>query len=134
MEPIIHTNTYETWAPVVARYLLAIQIGVGAYLKVVAFPMMVGAAASVGLPFPNVAVALAFILELAGVLALVFGYRVRFIAMLLAAYVALLAVLFYRDFGANPNNFGMFMSHLGLIAALLYVSVYGAKTVAIRKD
>ncbi len=121
-----YDQAYERWAPRVARALLAIQFAVAAYYKLTMFSMQVGQTAAVGVPLPQVAVALGLVLELVGIAALVTGWQLRRISVVLAAYVALLAVLFYRDW-SDPMKFGFFISHLGLIAACLYVSVYGAK-------
>jgi putative oxidoreductase len=121
-----YVQAYERWAPRVARALLAIQFSVAAYYKLTMFSMQVGQTVAVGVPLPQVAVALGLVLELVGIAALVTGWQLRRISVVLAAYVALLAVLFYRDW-SDPMKFGFFISHLGLIAACLYVSVYGAK-------
>jgi len=124
---------YEDWAPVIARLLLAVQFAIGAFFKVVMFSGQVEATAAVGVPFPTIAVGLAFILEVAGVIALLTGWQIRIITALLAPYVALLAVLFYHDW-SNQMNMGLFFSHFGLIAALLYVSVYGARRFSLSTD
>lgn len=124
---MIHrSRAYEDWAPVVARLFLAVQFAIAALFKVMGFSMQVAQTAAVGVPMAQVAVAAALVLELAGVIALLTGYYIRLVSMLLAAYVALLAVLFYHNW-QDPMNFGLFVSHLGLIAALLLVSVYGAR-------
>src|SRR6188508_675441 len=125
MATLPYNEKYERWAPLVARVLLAIQFAVAAYFKLTMFSMQVGQTAAVGVPLPQVAVALGLVLELVGIVALLTGWQLRRISVLLGAYVALLAVLFYRDW-SDPMKFGFFISHLGLVAAFLYVSVYGA--------
>ena len=67
MLPIIHSGAYEYWAPMVARWFLALQFSVAAFFKITGFSMQAGAAAAVGLPFPTLAVVLGLILEVAGV-------------------------------------------------------------------
>ena len=119
-------QSYERWAPLVARVFLAIQFGVAAFFKLTMFGDQVAYTAAVGVPFPTIAVALALVLEVVGIIALLTGYHIRLLAGLLAAYVLLLAVLFYHNW-ADQMNFGFFMSHLGLAAALLYISVFGAR-------
>lgn len=121
-----YTMMYEKWAPLVARVLLAIQFGVGAFFKITMFSGQVAETAAAGVPMAGLAVALALVLEIAGILALLSGYYLRLLGFLLAGYVMLLAAIFYHDW-SNLMNFGSFMSHLGLTAALLYVSVFGAK-------
>jgi len=121
-----YDQAYERWAPRVARILLAIQFAVAAYYKLTMFSVQVSQTAAVGVPLPQVAVTLGLLLELIALAALLTGWQLRRISVVLGSYVALLAVLFYRDW-SDPMKFGFFISHLGLIAACLYVSVYGAK-------
>jgi putative oxidoreductase len=120
-------NTLWTnWAPLCARALLAIQFGVGAYFKVTYFSMQVAATAAAGVPMATIAVAAALALEVAGILSLLSGYYIRIMSFLLAGYVMLLAVIFYHNW-SDQMNFGMFISHLGLAAALMLLSVHGGK-------
>ncbi|MDB5194892.1 MAG: LysR family transcriptional regulator [Parcubacteria group bacterium] len=130
---IPYTRAYEHWAPFLARLIFGFQFLLGALFKVLAHPMEVAQTAAVGVPFPEVAVWLAFAFEVIAGIALIVGWKVRPIALLLALYVLLLALLFYRNI-ADPMIMGEFVSHLGFIAGLLYVSVYGAQHAAVRKD
>ena len=132
MAYIPYTGAYEKWAPIVARILLAVQFGLAAWSKVMAFGLQARQVGMVGMPFPQAAVALALLLEVAGVIALVAGWQLRTIAMVLAGYVTLLAAVFYHNW-SDPVIFGMFVSHLGLIAALLYVSASGTRHPARRE-
>jgi len=122
----MHSRGYEKAALWIARLFLAFQFGVAAYFKIMGFSGEAAMTAGVGVPFAKVAVGLALILEVVGVIALLTGWKIRPVALLLALYVALLAVLFYHNW-SNQETIGLFISHLGLIAALLYVSVFGAK-------
>jgi putative oxidoreductase len=130
---IPYSRSYEHWAPAVARWIFGLQFLIGAAFKVMWHSAEVAQTAAVGVPLPEIAVWLAFIFEIVAGLALILGWKVRPIALLLALYVLLLAVLFYRNV-ADPMTMGMFISHLSFIAGLLYVSVYGAQHVAIKKD
>jgi putative oxidoreductase len=130
---IPYNSRYEDWAPLVARVFLAIQFGIAAYFKIVFWGGEVAQTAAVGVPVASVAVGAALLLEVVGVLALLTGYRVRPIALLLALYCALLAVLFYHNW-SDQMTFGLFVSHMGLIAALLYVSAFGSGRLASARD
>ncbi|MCE9644119.1 DoxX family protein [Candidatus Parcubacteria bacterium] len=127
---------YRNWAPVLARLIFGATFLMAAYYKIPgteSFTMEVNMSAAAGIPFPLVAVFLAFLLELFGGLALVFGVWTRVAAFLLAPFVLLIALFFFRNL-ADQAQFGMFMSCMGLIAGLLYVSVYGARHAAVSKD
>jgi putative oxidoreductase len=128
-----YSPAFERWAPAVARFIFGAQFVIGAFFKIIWHSGEVAQTAAVGVPFPEVAVWLAFILEVGAALCLILGWRVRQVALILAAYVLLLAFLFYRNV-ADPMIMGQFISHLGFIAGLLYVSVYGAQQVALSPD
>jgi putative oxidoreductase len=128
-----YSRSFEIWAPFVARLIFGFQFLLGAVFKVTWHAAEVSQTAAVGVPFPELAVWAAFVLEVALGLALIVGYRVRQVGLILALYVLLLALIFYRNV-ADPMVMGMFVSHLGFIAGLLYVSVYGAQHIAVKKD
>jgi putative oxidoreductase len=127
------SRAYVVWAPFVARLIFGFQFLLGALFKILGHSMEVAQTAAVGVPFPEVAVWAAFVFEVIAGVALIIGWKVRPVAFLLALYVLLLAVLFYRNV-ADLMIMGQFVSHLGFIAGLLYVSVYGAQHVAVKKD
>jgi uncharacterized membrane protein YphA (DoxX/SURF4 family) len=119
-------SLWENWAPLCARILLAIQFGVGAFFKVTLFSMQVAATHAAGVPFATVAVGAALVLEIAGIISLLTGYYIRLISFLLAGYAMLLAFIFYHNW-SDQMNFGSFMSHLGMTAALILLSVYSRR-------
>ncbi|HVU75572.1 MAG TPA: DoxX family protein [Candidatus Paceibacterota bacterium] len=121
-------NLWDSWAPMVARVLLAIQFCIAAFFKITGFSGEAAMTAAVGVPFSTVAVALALVLEVIGIVSLLTGYRLRLIGALLAGYVLLLAALFYHNW-TDQMSFGLFVSHLGLAAALMLASVYSAPRV-----
>lgn len=130
------TTAYENWAPAVVRIISGFIFLLSAYFKIPgteSFYMQVEMSGAVGIPLPLIAVTLAFILEIIGGVALVIGWYTRTAAAVLAAFVMLIAVFFYRDW-SNQVTFGLFMSCLTQIAGLVYISVYGAQYAAIAKD
>lgn len=125
---------YESWAPVVARLLLAVPFAIGAIFK---FPLaegfagQVAATAAVGVPFANVAVFLAFLLEIAIAASFTLGFHARLAAAVAVPYIVLLTALFHLTF-ATPYDFGFFIDHLVFIGAMLYVSVFGSGRWSLR--
>lgn len=117
----VHHHSYEKGAMGVARALLALQFAIAAYYKTVGFAGEVAMTAAAGVPFASAAVGAALIFEIAAVISLLSGYALRQVSFLLALYVMLLAALFYNDW-SNQMIFGLFVSHLGLAAALFVVS------------
>jgi putative oxidoreductase len=131
-----YSKVYETWAPVIARVVFGGVFLMSAYFKIPGtemFSMQVGMSEAVGIPFAYAAVVLAFILEVVAGVALIIGWQVRTFALLLAGFVMLIALFFYRNL-ADQATFALFMNCLTLTAGLIYVSVYGAQTIAVKKD
>lgn len=131
-----HTTWYETWAPVIVRIFFGFVFLLSAYYKIPgseSFAMQVAMSDAVGIPLPYFAVLAAFVFEVIAGVALMIGWHTRTAAVLLAGFVFLVAIFFYRDW-SNQANFGLFMSCLTQIAGLVYVSVYGTQHLAMRKD
>ncbi len=129
-----HLRAYETWAPVVARIAFGLLFLQGAFYKIPGsdmFAMQVTQSEAAGIPFAMIAVTLAFILELVAGLMLVFGFMSRLAAFVLILFVALIAFFFGRNL-ADMQSFMTLMSCIQLIAGLLYVSVYGAQSAAVK--
>ena len=127
---------YEHWAPVVGRVLFALLFLVGALFKIpftAGFAMESGMTAAHYVPLPNVAVFIGFVIEVVAAAALIVGYRTRMVAFWLMLYTILLTLIFHSGF-ESPDALGQFISHLGLIAGLLYMSVYGAQYAARERD
>ncbi len=128
------TPGFEKWAPVVGRILFGLIFLNSAFFKIPGtemFLMQVEMSGAVGIPFPMVAVALAFILEVVAGVALVIGWKTRTAAASLIVFTALIAVFFGRDL-ADQAQMMTFFGCLQLIAGLLYVSVYGAQAGAVK--
>jgi putative oxidoreductase len=131
-----YIELYEKWVPVVARIIFGLTFLMSAYYKIPgseSFAMQVGMSDGAGIPFAYVAVLLAFALELVGGLALVLGWQTRLFSFLLAGFVMLIALFFFRNW-SDQQTMGNFISCCIEAAGLGYVSVYGARHFAVRKD
>lgn len=129
-------HRYEQWAPVVGRILFGILLLMGALFKIPfteRFALESGMAAAHGVPLPSMAVFIQFVLEGLAATAVIVGYRTRMVAFWLMLYTILLTLIFHFGF-ESPEALGQFISQLGLIAGLLYLSVYGAQHAARKRD
>ena len=127
---------FERWAPFAARFMLAISFLFSAVGKIPgseSFTMEVGMSADAGLPFASVMITLAFILEIVCSGMLIIGFHARIAATLLAGFTFLIGLTFVRDL-SDQTQMMIFFSCMNLIAGLLYVAVYGAKTLAVHPD
>ncbi len=112
------------------RILLAflfLPAGIG---KLIGFAGTVGYIQSVGLPLPEVAAILATVLELLGGLALVLGFRVRIVAVVLALFT-LAATFFFHAYWSVPAEAKMvtrllFNKNIAVMGGLLVLAAFGA--------
>ncbi|KJK24759.1 LysR family transcriptional regulator [Burkholderiaceae bacterium 16] len=93
--------------------------------KLAAPAAMVGYIQSVGLPFPQLALGLAVLVELGGGLALVLGYRTRLVAAILAVFSVATALAFHANL-ADQNQFIHFFKNIAMAGGLLQIVAYGA--------
>lgn len=127
---VLRSPSLPDAAALVGRLLVAwlfLPAGIG---KATGFAGTVGYIASVGLPAPAAAAAIAMLLEIAGGLALVVGYRTRLVALALAAFT-LVASFFFHAYWAAPaaQQFMqqlLFTKNIALVGGLLFVALHGA--------
>jgi putative oxidoreductase len=79
---------------------------------------------SAGLPLPQVALAVAVLVEVVGSVLLILGYKVRLVAAALAFFTLASAFSFHFDL-ADQNQFIHFMKNLALAGGLLQVVAFG---------
>jgi putative oxidoreductase len=81
--------------------------------------------AAAGLPFPQLAFGIAVVLEIVGGLALIAGYRTRFVAAALAVFCLATAFGFHNQL-ADQNQFVHFFKNIAMAGGLLQVIAFGA--------
>jgi putative oxidoreductase len=120
------------WAPLVARILVGGLFIMAGWSKVTGFAGTVGFAQSVGLPSPELAIIIAIILEIGGGLSILLGYHIKWGALALAIFTVAVSFIFHRDFG-DPMQQLLFTKNMGIAAALLYMTRFGAGKLAIER-
>ncbi|NQV92973.1 DoxX family protein [Candidatus Kaiserbacteria bacterium] len=121
-----------TWAPLVARILVGVMFLIAGFSKLTNFAGTVDFAQSAGLPLPAVAIAIAIAIEILGGLSLVLGYRIFWGALTLAVFVVITSFVFHGNF-ADPIQQLLFTKNMGIVAALLYMTHFGAGKVSLEK-
>ncbi|HSS71723.1 MAG TPA: DoxX family protein [Casimicrobiaceae bacterium] len=111
--------------PLVGRALLSAIFLLSVIGKLQAPAATIGYIASVGMPAPPVAYALAVLIELVGGLALLVGFRTRIAAGALALYSLAAAVGFHSNF-ADLNQFIHFLKNVAIAGGMLQVVAFGA--------
>lgn len=125
------TSTSDV-AALVGRVLLATIFVLSGLSKVAAPAGTIGYIASAGLPLPHVGLAIAVIVELGGGLALVAGFRTRFVAAVLALFSLATALAFHNHL-ADQNQFIHFFKNVAMAGGLLQVVAFGAGRFALDR-
>jgi len=116
--------------PLIGRMLISLIFILSGISKIPAYSMMVGYAASKGLPLAHFGIAAAAAIEILGGLAVLIGFRVRIAAWLLFLY--LIPTTFYlHNFWAMQGMERMdaqvhFMKNLAIMGGLLLLAAYGS--------
>ncbi|TFZ02153.1 DoxX family protein [Ramlibacter henchirensis] len=123
------TSGTQDAASLVGRILLAWLFVPAGYAKIAGFAGTAGYIASKGLPMPELAAALAILVELGLGLLLLVGWQARWAALGLAIFVAVITPLFH-NFWAMPEAQQMmqkqaFWKNLAVVGGLLYVYAFG---------
>ena len=123
-------NTFQNPLALVGRILLAVLFLPAGISKLTGFAGTVGYIASVGLPMPQVAAALALVVEIGGSLALIAGFGTRVAALALAVFT-FVASIFFHNFWSVPADQQfvqqlMFFKNIGVVGGLLTLAAWGA--------
>lgn len=120
-----------------ASYLqLAGRIGLAAIFilsglsKIAATEATAGYIASVGLPAPQLALAVAIGVEVLGGIALILGYRTKFVAGVLAIFSVVTAIAFHFDLG-DQNQFIHFFKNIAMAGGLAQLAAVGAGRISL---
>ena len=128
----------SSYGPLGGRILLSLIFILSGFAKVTNFTGNVQyAAIGVGESLSTLAIIVAIVIELIGGLMLLFGFKIKWAALTVAAYTLLAALLFHNfwKFGEMEAQFQMinFMKNLAIAGGLLFVAVYGAGPFSVDK-
>lgn len=118
------------WCALVGRILLALIFVLAGIGQLGNPGPTVTEMANHAIPYPNVLVWGAIVVELAGGLGLVFGLFARWAAVVLFFYTLALAIIFHPYWtatgAAERTQHALFFGHLSMMGGLLYVVAFGA--------
>ncbi len=115
----------SAWLPFVGRLGIAAIFILSGVSKLVAPDANLAYIASVGLPFPQLALAGAILVEIVGGALLVLGYRTRLVAAVLALFSIATAIFFHANL-ADQNQFIHFFKNIAMAGGLAQVVAFGA--------
>lgn len=123
-------DSYKSYISVLGRVLLALMFVLAGFGKLTNIQGTAGYIASGGLPAPMVLAVLVGLLELVGGLALVVGYRVRWVGLALALFALAASVLFHAYWSAPADQQMvaqlLFMKNMSVAGGMFLVSALGA--------
>jgi putative oxidoreductase len=121
--------------PLVGRILLALIFLRGGINKIGALDGTVAMMASHGVPFANLLVFGAIIVELGAGLMLVLGCQARLAGLILFVYTLTLALIFHAYWtmpaAARGVEAAAFFGHLSMMGGMLYVAAFGAGALSV---
>jgi putative oxidoreductase len=118
-------NTSGQFITLVSRIFLSLIFIVSGVGKIASPYATIGYITSVGAPFPVLAYVIAIIIEVGFGLALLFGFKAKFAAAVIAVFTLAAAFLFHTDF-TNQIQTIMFLKNITIIGGLLQIVAYGA--------
>lgn len=108
-----------------ARLLMSHIFIISGWNKLLNFSGTSGYFSSIGLPMPAVVTPLVILIELGGGLALLLGFKTRWVAAILALFSIGAAFIAHTNF-ADPNQMNSFMKNLAMAGGFLLFVKYGA--------
>lgn len=119
-----HSSSSVAALPLIGRVGIATIFVLSGLSKLAAPAATIGYIQSVGLPLPQVGLAIALIVELLGGVALILGYRTRLVASVLAVFSIATAFAFHSALG-DQNQFIHFFKNVAIAGGLLNVVAFG---------
>lgn len=110
--------------PAAGRALIAAIFFISGVGKLLAPGATMAYIGSLGLPAPALGLIGALVLELAGATLLIVGYKTRLVALLLAAYAVVTALIFHHAL-ADQNQMFHYLKNLAMAGGLLQVVAFG---------
>lgn len=111
--------------PFVGRILMSAIFLLSGISKIAAPTAMIGYIASAGLPLPQLGLAIAILVEVAGAIALILGFQTRITAAILAVFTIATALAFHNKLG-DQDQFIHFFKNIAMIGGLLQIVAFGA--------
>lgn len=123
-------NAFTSYASLLGRFLLALMFILAGFGKLTDISGTAGYIASGGLPFPSLLAVVVGLMELLGGLALVAGWQVRWVGLVLGLFTLVASVVFHA-FWAVPQAQQfvtqlLFMKNLSVAGGMFLVAALGA--------
>ena len=132
----MNSNVTNT-AALIGRILLALIFITSGFGKLTGFDGTVGYIASKGLPLPQVAAAIAIVVELGGGVLLAIGYKARWAALAIGLFTLAAGFLFHdfwnADAAAKMGQSINFWKNVSIAGGMLMVFAFGPGAYSVEK-
>jgi putative oxidoreductase len=111
-------------ALLIARVLIGILFVMAAYNKIAGYSGSVGYFTKLGIPAPSIMVPLTILFEAAAGVLLIVGFKTRLVALAIALFCILSALLAHMDLG-NANQLNHFLKNFAIAGGCLALMAAG---------
>lgn len=122
-------NEQKDWISLFGRILLSGMFILSGFGKITGFEGTVGYIAAEGLPFPEPLAAIAILIELGGGIAILFGWKTRWVALAYAVFLAVVTPIFHNFWAAPAGEVVAqqinFMKNASILGGVLLLLAFG---------
>ncbi len=117
-------TTKAAWMSLIGRVLLAAVFIILGFAKISGFAVMSDFAAANNVPFPDLAIVIAIVIELGGGLMIALGWKTKLAALAVIVFLIPVTYYFHTNF-ADPMQMTMFLKNLSILGGVLLLATYG---------
>ena len=119
-------STLQPFGLLVGRILIALIFILSGFGKITGFAATAAYMTSKGMPSAEVLLVPAILIELGGGLLLVVGYKARWAALAIAAFLVPTTLIFHNPLGPDAQaQMTQFLKNLSIMGGMLLVAAYG---------
>jgi putative oxidoreductase len=120
----------DIFLSVAARLLMALIFIISGWQKLMGYSGAESYLSALGIPLAGLVTPLVILIELGGGLALLLGFKTRWVAAIIALFTVGAALIAHRNFG-DPGQSVNFLKNLAMTGGLLMFVKYGAGAASI---
>ncbi len=128
----------KQFGPLAGRIMLALIFLISGFAKIGNFAGTAGFMASKGIPFAEIALALAIIIEIGGGVMLAVGWKARWAALALFLFLIPATLIFHNfwavDAAQFQNQLNHFLKNVCILGGMLYIMAYGSGPLSLERD
>ena len=131
-------DTRQDVAALMGRVLLALMFVWAGFGKITGYAGTAGFMASAGVPMVGVFLPLAILVELGGGIALIVGWKARWVALALAGFTLVASLIFHNFWAmtgdAVMTNMLFFYKNVAVIGGMLMVFAFGPGRLSVDRE